>query len=59
MARSDAYITVECDKCSDCIEINLTSTAHGWDERDIDGELEDLGWTYYDGVGDICPACKE
>lgn len=59
--RSDAVITVTCDRCKDWKggeEIQLTATAHGWDERYVDDELERRGWKIVDG-DDICPSCVE
>ena len=54
--RSDAYITVTCDGCGDEIQIQLTATARGYDERGVNGELEIAGWTTVDG-NDYCEEC--
>lgn len=60
MARSDAYITVTCDKCDDETEIQLAALAHqgSWDERDVDKRLKRYGWKK-DGDQDICRDCAE
>lgn len=59
MSRSDAYIKVECDKCHDEIEVELTSLARGgWDERRVDAALKREGWTT-DGEKDYCEGCSE
>ena len=58
MSRSDAYITVSCDgdSCRESVEIPLTATGRGYDERSVDSDLENLGWTDQDG--DLCPWCS-
>ena len=54
--RSDAFITVYCDRCQvQNEEISLTATARGYDDRGIDDELESLGWKT--GTEDVCPDC--
>lgn len=56
--RSDAYIKVTCDRCEAEEEISLTATAQrGYDERNVDGELKQLGWTVNDMGDDLCPEC--
>jgi len=56
--RSDAYITVTCDKCGADEEVQLTSIARGgYDERHVDSHLESLRWNIDDGK-DICPDCR-
>jgi hypothetical protein len=52
-----AYIIVACDKCKSEESIELTTTARGYDERNVDAELESMGWEV--GIGDICPSCVE
>ena len=54
--RSDAYITVTCDGCGDEIQIQLTTTARGYDERGVSGELEIAGWVSA-GNADYCEEC--
>lgn len=58
--RSDAYITVTCDECGDVHEeIQICAIAGGgWDERNVDAHLRDLGW-FLEGGNDICPDCLE
>ncbi len=64
--RSDAYIRVTCDRCVASgdkkpseIEIALTVIARrGYDEREVDRDLEDAGWRVIDGE-DICDWCLE
>lgn len=61
MTRSDAYITVSCDRdgCRESVEVQLTATAgRGYDERDVDAALRHEGWTQRDG-DDLCAACSE
>ena len=55
--RSDAYITVTCDGCGEETEIQLTKTARGYDERGVNSELENDGWTTVDGK-DYRAACS-
>ena len=56
--RSEPCITVECDVCrSSSVEVGLTTTAQGYDERNVDDNLERWGWLLRDGE-DICPDCK-
>lgn len=57
MTRSDAFITVTCDCCHCAEEFELSATAHGWDERYIDNELERIGWHKNDDGDDICSEC--
>jgi len=45
---SDAFIEVTCDGCHAVEVIQLTATAHGWDERDVEAHLEARGWTITD-----------
>ena len=55
--RSDAYITVTCDKCGCEEQIQLTALArNAYDERNVDGELRRMGWTIDDGI-DLCEDC--
>ena len=58
--RSDAYITVECDRCRQgSVEIELTAiTRGGYDERGVDSRLRKEGWEILDGK-DVCPGCLE
>lgn len=57
--RSDAYITVTCDKCGNADNIELCACVrNSWDERYVDRSLKDGGWVVRDGQ-DICEMCKE
>jgi hypothetical protein len=56
--RSDAFIVVTCDQCRGAVEIQLTTTARGYDERNIDDELTSLGWSV-EGDQDLCEECKK
>lgn len=59
MARSDAFITVECDSCGYSDQYELCALAGGgWDERDIDRKLRRQGWEVKDGK-DLCSDCVE
>lgn len=54
---SEPVVTVTCDNCfSYDEEIGLTTTAHGYDERNIEEELRHLGWAIIDGKH-MCPTC--
>jgi hypothetical protein len=57
--RSEPLITVTCDRCMlESLEVGLTATGMGYDERNIDRELESNGWVAT-GSQDICPGCQE
>lgn len=57
--RSDAFITVSCDKCGDGKNYELCAIAcNGWDERGIDKALKRDGWIT-DGDQDICESCQD
>jgi hypothetical protein len=61
MSRSDAEITVLCDRCEDySTDITITALAgrRQWDERNVNRQLEREGWQISDGE-DICPECVE
>jgi hypothetical protein len=56
--RSNAYITVKCDKCRYNEKFELTAIAGGaYDDRCLDDHLEQRGWHIEDG--DICESCFE
>lgn len=56
--RSDAFITVTCDRCGDEEDVQLTAIARGgYDERYVDSQLRQLGWRI--DSEDICPDCLE
>ena len=58
--RSDAYISVECDHCHDAEEIALTATARrGYDERNVESQLESLSWICDDRGDFCCRRCYE
>jgi hypothetical protein len=58
--RSQPCVLVSCDLCRDYEEeVELTTLARGaFDERNVDSQLEQLGWTIEAGE-DICPVCTE
>jgi|WetSurMetagenome_2_1015567.scaffolds.fasta_scaffold381357_2 hypothetical protein len=58
--KSDPVITVSCDAegCSDSIQCGLTVTSHGYDERYLDNEIENQGWTIKDDK-QFCPEHSE
>jgi len=57
MSRSDAMITVTCDRCGEEMQVDLCATARGgYDERNVDRELEFHGWVIHDDQ-DICDEC--
>jgi phage FluMu protein Com len=59
MARSDAYITVTCDRCKQATaKVELLAIDCGWDESIVWPQLCSLGW-HVDGGEDICPRCVE
>ena len=53
-----AFRLVECDGCGETEEVELTSTASGYDDRDVDAQLQRLGWKV-EGDHDYCPGCQE
>ena len=58
MSRSDAFITVTCDKCGYCETYDLCAIAcNGWDERHISSRLKKDGWNI-EGQ-DLCESCVE
>jgi len=56
MSRSEPRIEVGCDyaRCEAIVEIGLTTTGRGYDERNILTDLEAEGWTVVNGE-DRCP----
>lgn len=56
--KTDAFLTVTCDRCGSSEDIQLTVTAHGWDDRNVDEELQKLGWITVDDR-DVCPECQD
>lgn len=57
--RSDAFITVTCDKCNYNENIELCACVrNSWDERYVDAALKKGGWTK-DGDLDLCESCSE
>jgi hypothetical protein len=61
MSWSGAYITAGCDNpdCRTTYEFELTETAHGWDDRYLDDELEGHEWVKTDSGIYCCPECAE
>lgn len=55
---SDAYVNVSCDDCGFEIKVELTATARGYDERNVDQEIRDKGWTIERGYH-YCADCME
>jgi hypothetical protein len=57
--RYEPVLTIHCDgkDCRATIDVGLTTTAGGYDERAVDDDLERNGWST-DG-GDFCEECKE
>lgn len=59
MSRTDASITVSCDKCGYEEQYGLCALAgRAWDDRHINGSLKRDGWRV-DGDGDICASCVD
>jgi hypothetical protein len=57
--RSDPMILVTCDGCGEQVDLILTATARGgYDERDVQSQLEQFGWLVTDS-GEYCEECKE
>ena len=56
--KTDAFLTVTCDRCGCAEDIQLTATAHGWDDRNVDEELEKMNWTTVDDQ-DFCDKCSD
>jgi hypothetical protein len=57
----DAYVVVFCDGngCANGEEIPLLKMAQGYDEPDVDGELESLGWVIIGEHTHLCPDCVD
>ncbi len=55
MTRNQPNVLIECDNgdCTNDIEISLTTTARGYDERDVDNELKESDWIV-DGEYEYC-----
>lgn len=57
MSRSDAFVTVTCDRCGEEARVQLTATARGgYDERHVDANLLRWGWVTETGE-DVCEEC--
>ncbi len=57
--RSDAFITVTCDKCGEGETVELCACArNSWDERYVNSHLKGRGW-FLDGESDLCETCSE
>jgi len=59
--RNQPCLPVECDNCGETIEITLTTTVRGYDERNVDYDLMGAGWSIinigtidYDYCSDDC-----
>lgn len=57
----DPQVEVTCDgeNCSVNDFVGLTATARGYDERDIDDDLEDKGWVTIGDNRHLCEDCAE
>ena len=55
---SDAYVEVTCDECSEFEQHQLTATGRGYDDRNLERQLEREGWEV-NGDETICPDCIE
>jgi hypothetical protein len=53
---SDACVNVTCDGCQWVEVVQLTATAHGWDERDVAAHLKSIGWAT-EGDEHYCDEC--
>jgi len=40
----DPIIQVECDECGEIIELHLTKTGRGWDDRNVKEALKEQRW---------------
>lgn len=58
---SEPIVTVECDGngCTYKEEFGLTTTARGYDERNLNREIESAGWTIVDDNTHLCSSCSE
>lgn len=54
--RTDAYIYVVCDRCTEELEVPITATVRGWDDPNVTADIERDGWKCVDGK-DFCPDC--
>jgi hypothetical protein len=57
LMKTDAFIRVTCDVCSVEMELELTATGRGWDERNVDGDLKAAGW-FDNGDKMLCDECS-
>jgi hypothetical protein len=57
--RSDPVVGVVCDVCGTAeIEVGITATARGYDERNMDDDIRRHGWVVFAGQ-DVCEDCVE
>ena len=56
---SDPKITMTCDGCGGQEELSLTTTARGYDERGLRGQVEALGWQWEGEELQYCESCWE
>ena len=56
---TNAYIKVCCDECDRKEEIALARNSRGWDEEDVNEDIEALGWNIVDENTHHCPSCVE
>ena len=52
--RSEPSIVVECEQCSATIEIGLTTTARGYDERNVNADIKRQEWITEEDEFDFC-----
>jgi len=56
---NEPVLTATCDECFDELTLELTPTARGWDDRDVDKQIERNDWVQMpenDGRT-FCPTC--
>ena len=55
----DPIIQAECEQCSDIFEMSLTRTGRGWDDRNVEEDLEREGWIIEGDFTFCTEECKE
>jgi len=57
---NDPIVEVECNHCEDVLQISLTRTGRGWDDRNVEKEVKSAGWIWIDEDTQFCSkGCQE
>lgn len=57
--KCEPKMIVYCDNCGEEIELGLTTTGRGYDERSIDSDLKREGWILDGESTFCCEVCKD